>query len=204
MKSTLGCLLLLITMTLVSFPAAAATQNYHGSCSITFQVQKTIIKDFTGTAVCEPFEISIADNMVRVPVIAVRVAAMDTGNRNRDKEMYSMFEHEIFPLITGNTGTFAADEFLTSEHEIASTPEEISFALTIRDITKEVTARVTEPQIDSSTLSATLDFDVSLSSFELSPPSFLGIIKVQDAVKIKVTMSLDRNPAATKMPQAQE
>jgi len=205
MKIRLCCLLVIITLIVpLTATATANTQNYRGSCSITFQVQKTIIKNFSGTAACEPFEISIADNLVRVPVIAVQVTAMDTGNNSRDKEMHSMFEHEIFPLISGDAGTFAADEFLTTEHHIVRTPEEISFALTIRDITQKVTARVTEPQIGSSTISAILDFDVSLSSFELNPPSFLGVIKVKDIVKVNVTMSLDRNSAATKMPQAQE
>lgn len=203
MKIRLCCLLVIITL-IVPLTATAATPKYHGSCTITFQVQKTIIKNFSGTAACEPFEISIADNLVRIPVIAVQVTAMDTGNNSRDKEMHSMFEHEIFPLISGDAGTFAADQFLTSEHNIVRTPEEISFALTIRDITQKVTARITEPQIDSSTISATLIFALSLSSFELDPPSFLGVIKVKDIVKVNVTMSLDRNSAATKMPQAQE
>lgn len=203
MKKWLCCLLVIMIL-MAPLAATAATPTYRGRCAISFHVQKTIIKDFSGTVACEPFEITITDNMVKIPVISVQVTAMDTGNSSRDKDMYRMFEHENFPLITGDTEAFAADEFLTSEDEIARTPEEISFALTIRDITQKVTARVTESQINSSSISTTLVFDLSLSSFELNPPSFMGIIKVKDTVKVKVTMSLDQNPATTRTPQAQE
>jgi len=204
MKSRVFFLLLLITILMAPLAATAASPSYRGSCEITFQVQKTIIKDFSGTAQCEPFAISVTDNMIKVPDIAVQVTSMDTGNSKRDKDMRTMFEHDTFPLITGDAETFAADEFLTAEDKIVRTPEEVSFALTIRDITQQITATVTEPQIESSTISATLIFDLSLSSFELNPPSFLGVIRVKDTVQVKVTMSLDRSPVATEEPQSQE
>lgn len=204
MESRLSFLLLLPIILMAPLAANAATPSYRGSCEISFYVQKTIIKDFSGTAKCEPFEISVTDNMIRVPDIAVQVTTMDTGNSARDKDMRTMFEHETFPLITGDAEDFAADEFLTSEHKIVSTPDVVAFILTIRDITQKITATVTEPQIDASTISATLVFDLSLSSFELNPPSFMGFIRVKDTVQVKVTMSLDRNPVSVGEPQSQE
>lgn len=203
MKIRLNCLLLIMTLA-APLAATAATSTYLGRCDITFDVQKTIIKNFSGTAACEPFEITVTDDKIDIPVIAVQVATMETGNSSRDEDMRTMFEHETFPLIRGNAESFAADEFLTSEQEIARTPDEISFALTIRDITQKITATVTQPQINESSISATLVFDLSLSSFELDPPTFLGIIKVKDTVKVKVAMTLERNQQSTRTPQAQE
>lgn len=203
MKIRLNCLLLIMTLA-APLAATAATSTYLGRCDITFDVQKTIIKNFSGTAACEPFEITATDDKIDIPVIAVQVATMETGNSSRDEDMRTMFEHETFPLIRGNAESFAADEFLTSEQEIARTPDEISFALTIRDITQKITATVTQPQINESSISATLVFDLSLSSFELDPPTFLGIIKVKDTVKVKVAMTLERNQQSTRTPQAQE
>ncbi len=204
MKSQLSFLVLLIIIFIAPLAATAASTSYHGNCEISFYVQKTIINDFSGTAECEPFEIFITDNMIRVPAIAVQITSMDTGNSRRDKDMRTMFEYETFPLITGDAEAFAADEFLTSEHKIVRTPEEVSFALTIRDITQKIAATVTEPHIDPATIAATLVFNLSLSSFELSPPSFMGVIRVKDTVKVKVRIFLNRNPASAETPQIQE
>ena len=204
MKSRLCNLLLLITILTAPLTATAATPNYRGSCTITFQVQKTIIKDFSGTAACEPFEVTVVDDMVRIPVVAAQVATMDTGNSKRDKDMRSMFEYETFPRITGETEAFAADRLFTPEGNLVEMPEELTFTLTIRDVTQTITATVTEPHIDSSAIEATLVFDLSLSSFELDPPSFMRLVRVKDTVKVTATVSLDKNPTSTSMPPAQE
>lgn len=194
MKSRLCCLLL-ISILMVSLATTAATANYRGSCTITFQVQKTVMKDFTGTAACEAFEIIVTDDLISIPVIVVPVATMDTGNSRRDREMRTMFESHTFPLITGETEAFSSDRL---EGRLDQMPEELTFALTIRDITQTITATVTEPLIDSSSIEATLVFDLSLSSFALDPPSFLGIFRVKDTVTVSVDISLDSNlPTST-------
>jgi len=195
---------MLVILFMAPLAATAATSNYRGSCTITFQAQKTIIKDFSGIAVCEPFEVTATDDMFRISVIAVDVATMDTDNSKRDRDMRKMFEHETFPHITGATEAFASDSLSTPEGHLFKMPEELTFALTIRDVTQTITATVTEPRIDASSIEATLVFDLSLSSFELDPPSFMRIVKVQDTVKVRATMSLDRIPASTRMPPAQE
>ena len=203
MKSRLSWLLL-IALLIPPLTASATTTGYRGSCEISFYVQKTIMKDFTGTAACEPFEISVTDNMIRVPDIAVQVTTMDTDNSKRDTDMHNMFEHETFPHIIGVTEVFSSDSLSTPEGHLVEMPEELTFALTIRDVTQPITARVTEPHIDASAIEATLVFDLSLASFELDPPSFMRIVRVKDTVEVRATMSLDRNPAATRMPPAQE
>ncbi len=203
MKSRLSCLLL-ITLLMMPLTAPAATPGYRGSCTISFQVQKTLMKDFTGTAACEPFDITVTDNMVNIPVIAVEIATMNTGNNKRDKEMRAMFEHLTFPRITGETEAFTSDRLLTPEGQLVEMPEQLTFALTIRDVTQTITATVTEPVIDPSSINAILAFNLSLSSFGLNPPSFMGIIKVKDDLQVKVNMSIDRSPASTHRPPAQE
>ncbi len=203
MKSRLCCLLLILIL-LAPLASTAAIPNYRGSCTITFEVQKTMMMDFTGHAACEPFEITITDNMVSIPVIVVPVATMDTGNSRRDRDMRTMFESQTFPRITGETEAFASDRLLTTEGRLDEIPEELTFALTIRDITQMITATVTEPNIDSSSIEATLVFDLSLASFELDPPSFMGIVKVKDNLQVRVKVSLDRNPASSHSPPTQE
>ncbi len=204
MKKSRLCCLLLISMLMAPLAATAATSNYRGSCTITFQVQKTVMKDFTGTAACESFEITVTDNMVSIPFIVVPIAAMDTGNSKRDREMRTMFESQTFPRITGETEGFASDRLLTTAGPLAEMPEELTFALTIRDITQTITATVTEPHSDSSSIEATLIFDLSLASFELDPPSFMGIVRVKDNLQIRAKVSIDRIPASTHIPPIQE
>ncbi len=203
MKSRL-CYVLLIALLMAPLAATATTTTYRGSCEISFYVQKTMMKDFTGTAACEPFEISVTDTMVRIPVIAVRVATMDTGNSKRDREMRTMFEYETFSRITGETAAFTADRLSTPEGHLVEMPEELTFALTIRDITQTITARVTEPHIDASAIATTLVFDLSLASYELDPPSFMRIVRVKDNLQVRATMSLDRSPGSSRIPPAQE
>lgn len=203
MKSRLCYLLLLIMMIIASFAAAAVASDYDGHCDIIFEVQTTTT-NFSGTAVCKPFTINAADDRISIPVIVVEVATMATGNSRRDKAMREMLEHTTFPLITGNTETFIQGGLVTSEHHLVRPPEELTFALTIRDVTHRITATVTEPQSAAATIAATLAFDLSLSSFALDPPSFLGIIRVKDTVKVRATMSLDRSPGPPRVPPAQE
>ena len=203
MKSRLCCLLL-ISIFVAPQATAAATVNYRGSCTVTFQVQKTMMKDFSGHAACEPFDLTVTDNKISIPVIAVQVATMETGNSKRDREMRIMFEYQTFPRITAEIEDYTADQPLTTGGRIDQIPEELTFGLTIRDITQRITATVTEPRIDSSVIEATLVFDLSLASFELDPPSFMGIVKVKDHLQIRANVFLDRNPASTTTPQAQE
>ncbi|MBD1401457.1 YceI family protein [Pelovirga terrestris] len=203
MKSRLCCLLL-ISMLMAPLAANAATSTYRGHCTITFQVQKTVMKDFTGTATCEPFEIIVTDDLISIPVIVVPVASMDTGNSRRDREMRAMFESQTFPRITGEAEAFTADRLSTPERRLDQMPEELTFALTIRDITQTITARVTEPHIDASAIEATLVFDLSLASFELDPPSFIGIVRVRDDLLLRAKVSLDRSPTSAHIPTTQE
>ena len=203
MKSRLCCLLL-ISILMAPLAATAATPTFRGSCAITFQVQKTVMKDFTGTAACEPFEITVTEDMISIPVIVVPVATMDTGNSRRDREMRTMFESQIFPRITGETEAFASDRLSIPEGRLDQMPEELTFALTIRGITQTITATVTEPHIEPSSIEATLIFDLSLASFKLDPPSFMGIVRVKDNLQLRAKVSLDRSPASAHIPTTQE
>lgn len=203
MKSPLYFLIPLIMVTVASFAATSAASDYDGRCDIIFEVQTTTTS-FSGTAVCKPFTVTAVDDMISIPVIVTEVAAMATGNSKRDKAMREMLEYTTFPLITGNTGIFFPGQHITSEHHLVQPPDELTFSLTIRDITHRITATVTQPRVGTPATEATLAFDLSLSSFELDPPSFLGIIRVKDTVRVRATMNLDRSPAPATGSPAQE
>lgn len=187
-------LLIVIFILTLTVPAAAG-RDYQGSCDISFY-GRTTFKGFQGTVSCQPFSITEVNGFVEGPVIHVRVAEMDTNNARRDTQLRKMFEEEHFPLITGRADRIPIEDIFSLLQRGASTTTEVSFQLTIRDITHPVTATIKNLIETEASITAELGFAVSLAAYQLSPPSFLGIIKVADIIEATANFVLLVDPAS--------
>lgn len=176
--------------------AEAATLN--GDCSVRFYGQSTL-HDFEGQVACQPFimqteQSPIGGQVVRAPVVTVRVSEMNTDNASRDKKMRVMFDNEHYPEIKGQL--VGLDHELTLE-ELTSAgngPGRLEFDLQIKGITQRVKAKAREVKVSPEQIGLIIEFPLSLASFELEPPSVMGIIRVADEVRVEVQTTLHRQP----------
>lgn len=109
--------------------------------------------------------------------ITIPVLSLDTDHQARDKRMYKMFEEEAFHVITGE-----ADLEAVLNRRQADVP----LTMTIHGVTHDITAH-RRADADGR---VELEYDLSLTSFNLTPPSVLGMIRVSDNVHVAV--SIDR------------
>ncbi|HKJ04883.1 MAG TPA: YceI family protein [Geopsychrobacteraceae bacterium] len=181
--------ILIVVALFVALPFSALAVDYQGHCSVLFQGSSTL-HDFDGKGSCQPFTVTENSGRMTIPELKVSVADMDTDNSKRDKKMFQMFEAEKYPVITGNTGAVVLDSFRSKLKERNDSAADIVIDLKIRDIEKPVTAQLKNVNETSSEISADLVFQVSLSDYQLEPPSVLGIIRVGDVVNVTVSLLL--------------
>lgn len=195
MRHLIPALILLLGV----FVSNTTATDYRGTCDISFEARATM-KKINGTASCEPFDISDIGSGTIVPVLSVPVSGIKTGNFMRDRDMRKMFDSENHPLIYGmagpNPGVHVGDLIQGRIHP----PEEVSFQLRIRSVVQPVTALVSQFDIENHQISTVIAFEVSLSAFDLKPPSFLGMIKVADIVRVTVRLTLQPVDSTTASP----
>lgn len=114
----------------------------------------------------------------------VKVADMSTDNRSRDKSMYAMFQNGRFPEIVFQINDVTMDSVATGSQG------QINGVLKIRDKEQPFTV-VTAVEYFKDQLALKGAFTVSLSDFDLKPPSVLGIIKVADPVDVDFEIRLE-------------
>jgi len=174
----------------------AGAMTLDGDCSIRFFGQSTL-HDFQGQVACQPFIMQTEERptgrqVVQPPVVTVRVSEMNTDNTSRDKKMWAMFDNERFPEIKGQF--VGLDHELTLEQLTASDNGEgsLEFDLQIRDTTQHIKAKTSVLTITPEQIVFIMEFPLSLASFELKPPSVMGIIRVADEVRVEVQTTLHR------------
>ena len=182
--------LLLVIALVAVFPFVVLATDYQGNCSVAFQGTSTL-HDFEGTGSCQPFTVSEHDGIMTVPALSVAVAGMDTDNSKRDKKMRGMFDSEKYPLITGSTGPVILGDIRNAMTGGSDSAAEVQIQLKIRDIEKTVTASLQNVVETDAKITADLVFSLSLTEYQLEPPSVLGIIKVGDTVNVRTSFSLD-------------
>ena len=177
MKVRLLCAALLMTATL----AHAAT--WSGQCQSEYAVKATV-DSFTGKAASEPFTIEEGADQVVVEVV---VDKMETGKKKRDKEMQHMFHADVHPVIRG-TASAAALQNLAPD---ANGQAEIPFTLEIAGVKQELVAKVSKLVTEGSQRTFDAAFEVSVKSFGLKTPSIMGLIRVNDIVKVTSHFTLE-------------
>jgi len=182
-----------ILFLIIIYPAAG--EELRGVGYISFFATSTL-HDFSGTGKSEPFIIRIekndkGKNIIRRIRIDVPVKGITTEKAKRDKEMREMFRGDQFPLIHGEAVEIHPDrrrEELTVKSK-GKTP--LSILLTIRDVTREIKASVSNLDEYGEQIIFDMEFTISLKDFHLEAPSmFLGLVRVGDRVEVKVSFYL--------------
>ncbi len=188
----------LLIMALVLSTAPALALELRGECRVHFTGSSTL-HDFDGTGNCEPFVLRTTETaggkaVVPETVLTVAVAGMQTGNASRDEKMRQMFGADRFPVIAGVLDGAPLAELRRQLHEANRGAQSLPLRLRIRDVEVPASIRVTQLVDDAGGLSFDLEFPVSLAACRLEPPSVLGLIRVADEVRVKISLSLTPLP----------
>lgn len=190
MKTPVAAVLLMALVT------SAAADGLKGNCDVRFLATSTL-HDFTGTARCQPFTVTLAAGAAGRQVIpgveiAVPVAEMDTENRKRDKQMRDMFQGDRFPLIRAVLGNLDPDDIRQDMRKGPSGKGTVEFTLRIRDIEHRIRAVIRNLRETPGRVSFDAEFPVSLKEYDLKPPApFFGAIRVGDTVTVNVAFRLE-------------
>jgi polyisoprenoid-binding protein YceI len=168
-------------------PGQAQPQAVPATAGIEFHATSTL-KDFSGTAPAEPFTLMLAfsnDWPVLAGTAAVAVANMDTRHAARDKNMRRMFAAPRFPIVTAVLPTVALDP---------AGETLVPLNLTIRDRTTPVNARLSNWRLDQQDWTFDLQMDLSLQAVGLTPPVFMGLLRVGDRVAVNARLRIEAPP----------
>ncbi len=185
----------MVVFLLLATTASALTLE--GNCDIRFFGRSTL-HGFDGTAACQPFSLATSGEIrdsavIQQTVVEVLVEEMDTDNAIRDKQMHAMFEQKSYPKIQGLFTDLDPDVVMQQLQAKDNASSHLEFDLRIRDISQRVQAVTRDLVVNPEQISFTMEFPVSLASFQLQPPSVLGFIKVDDQIQVEVSVLLWRH-----------
>lgn len=159
----------------VILPVAAPGQMIPAGIQVKFQGDSTL-HGFAGTVEHASITNSRSPGGHDITEVHLPVRKMKTGNNTRDNRMYRMFDAENFPDITG---TMDARNWLEPISAGA-----VPISLTICGRNREIMAEMSSAVSTNGFPVHRLAFDVSLSSFGLTPPAVVGLIRVKDTVHV--------------------
>ncbi len=186
----------LAALLVMAFMPPAWGAAWHGKCDVRFRGTSTL-HAFTGNVPCQPFQVGAADTTDGKTVIpgaevAVLTAAMDTGNKTRDRQMRAMFQSDKFPRVRGIFGRIDPEKIRQEFRRSREGTVPLDFTLAIRDIERPVHAVASNFRETDRGVSFDVDYDVSLSDFGLVPPkAFFGLVSVGDKVTVRTTVRLE-------------
>jgi len=186
----------LLMLSLVLAAAASAESTFdraHGSCEIQFFATSTK-RDFSGSADARAFLLTRHDDASGGPgwwSASVEVAVTDllTGWDERDRDMHWMFDANVFPSIFAEFPHIASEAY---ESERLDEAPPLEFRLTIRDVTRQMSAKISHWVRSGDRASFDAEFDVSTSSFQLQVPTLLGFLRVGDIVTVRAHIEIGR------------
>ncbi len=186
----------LVAISLVLAAAASAESTSgraHGRCEIQF-FATTTKRDFSGSVAARPFLLTRHQDASGGPdwwsaSVEVAVTHLLTGYDERDRDMHWMFDAIDFPSIVAEFPHIASEAY---ESERLDEAAPLEFRLTIRDVTRPMTAKVSHWVRNGDHASFDAEFDVSTSSFGLKVPTLLGFLRVGDIVTVRAHIELER------------
>ena len=170
-----------LTLSAVAQVAASAGDAchavFHGSSAL---------HDFEGAVNASAVQTTFSDKTWTLR-IEFPVAAMNTRNAGRDKNMRKMFEVEKFPLIAVSGKDLA--------YPGGAEPVKLTGTIKIRDREQPGSATLENFSLKDGVATFTLKGEVSLAAFQLKPPSaMLGMFRVGDKVKLEGRLTIRRWP----------
>ena len=145
---------------------------------------KSTLHDFTGVTsrVSGEFSMALGDpGSGAHGMIAVEAATLKTGVEGRDKEMLHHLATETAPQITFELTSLVP---ATVEPVAMTVSGEAIGQLTIAGNSKEVRMPVTLSVDESRRVAISGELPLKMSEFGVTPPSQLGMIKVEDTVRV--------------------
>jgi len=188
---------LMVIAAIVLLATNADAMTLEGQCQFQFFSKSTLHK-FDGKGACQPFTMISeqtvqGEELIRTPEIDVLVKGMDSDNAGRDEKMYDMFESDQYPVIKSMFKDLDPEVVLQQLSDKGNIPGHLDFDLQIRDITRPVQASVRKLLVTPEEVSFEMEFNISLADYDLKPPSLLGVIRVDDQVRVDVMVSLTRH-----------
>lgn len=187
---------LLSGIALFPWPGPAhAAEKYAGTCNVVFEGDSTL-HGFTGDITNLALVVTCDTNAAGIATLQTRLEIapqqLSTHSSKRDANMYAMFKSDRFPkLIAVVTNAPLAAAKLSPNG--ANTPGVLPVQLTFCGITKEVSARTSNPKALPDGWEFDLQTDLSLKAFKLEPPSVMfGAISVADTVKVKAHIKVQK------------
>lgn len=170
---------------------AQGAETWTGTSNVTFKATSTL-HDFDGTVGAVPLKVTVKDAKSGRLISAtsdVEVSRMTTDEKDRDENMWKMFNTAKFKVIK----IAVPDTPEASLRPTAGKPGTMPITLTIAGTAGTVNGAVTNLRQNATEAEFDLSFPVSLKAFNLKPPSTLvGLIKVGDTVNVSVHVSLKR------------
>jgi len=188
--------LLLISVVLAATASAdSAFDRAHGRCEIEFFATSTA-RNVQGTANARPFLLTrhtdeSGETEWWSASVELSVTDLITGWDERDNDMHWMLDANHYPSIFAEFPHIESEAY-ASEHLDEAAP--LEFRLTIRDVTRPMTAKVVHWDRDGDRASFDAEFDVSTSEFEIKTPTLLGLLRVGDIVSVHAHVEIGRSP----------
>lgn len=172
-------------LTAFSSPLTASPRNYSldsGSTRVEFKADSTFhsFDGFSRRVEAEEISFDPESGFFMSPRrVVIPVAGLDTANFKRDANMFKMFERKIFPDIVWNAVSTDCEPGGKRLWQC-----EQKGNLSVHGISREYILSLSVVESDDHNLSADGEIDLSLHDFKLKPPSVLGLIKVNDRVRV--------------------
>ena len=161
-----------------------AAADYSGTCDIMFRADATM-HGFNGNVAAEPFT-AVEDNGALTLKVDVSPLKITTKEEERDHEVQKTLKAPDFALLHGEAKGVAIDSLKAEDAEMP-------FDLTIAGTTLPVKGVITGFEETATGYAFKVSFDVSMKSFGLKPKSMLGIIRVNDKVRVTCSFALSKS-----------
>ncbi|MCJ8347080.1 hypothetical protein MJH12_16180 [bacterium] len=160
-----------------------ANTLYKGKALSTFYGFSNV-HDFTGQVQANDFKVYQSSDYLNFQVEFV-VEKMDTKNSKRNRQMFKMFDHKLFPKFIGKF------EKVPLSKVLSQTSFEHQFSINIKDKSYPAIATFKNSKQHENTIEFDLEVNLLLREIGLKAPVMMfGMIKVRDTVKTKTHFTL--------------
>ena len=157
---------------------------------------KSTLHDFTGVSnrVRGEFRVDLANAAAGIEGrVEIDSASLDTGLEGRDEAMWEHLDTERHASISFVPSAFTTEVVDPAEQRLSGA---LKGAMTIHGVTREVTLDVKAHVDESRRLVVEGELPLRLTDFEVPVPNKLGMISVEDEVRVWISLRLRARPEA--------
>lgn len=190
--------ILAIGLALASLTPATFAQSskWSGTCEAFFSGKSTL-HAFDGSVKAKPFVVTVIgiDDPATAKVsgkVTVDAAKMDTGNGKRDAKMHESMDVTNHPTIVADVGALTMAAMQPVEENGVPRPTVLPFTLFLKGKEHQVRGTVANWSYKDDSASFEVSFALSLKAAGIKPPSVVGVVKVQDEIRVTARVNLAR------------